>query len=205
MRTVTVLVAVLLALGAPAGAQEPSLEVLAGAHFGLAPNLFEDLGYGSAYDDAEKTRYLLWPTLAIEVTDMDLGGLTAGGGLGIQPLFITSVVRSQLNPNDTVYDELDMSLYGTFYAELPLDPLSIMAGPVLRFHYWNYEYFYDSSITADTETYYEGTYVSFGALAGVSFDAELSESVTIPVSVRVYPSFASTFIIPVTVLAGISL
>ena len=182
-----------------------SVRAIGGIHATLFIPRPDELEY-IGIDASEQDRYGLWPTVGIEVAGLRLGDLQVGGGVGIQPMFLARIVRSQLNPDDTFHTDLDLSLYTTVFMEYPLGKeLTLIAGPVGRLSYWSYDYLFDSQIGPDTANFYSGTYFAWGLMAGVAMPLSITDRLTIPISVRAYPTFAYGLMMPVAVLAGIQI
>lgn len=170
----------------------------------LAPDL-EDLEYVGLGPDEERSLWALWPLIAVHSPEFMIGPLPAAVMVGFQPMFISTLTRSQLNPDDTEHKDSDYSLYAMLESRYSLSPaLDLNFGAGLRLHYWTYDYYYDSELGPDTSEFDSGTYTSFAGMIGIRYSLTAGKT-KVPFYLRLHPVFAYGLMVPVSISTGFTL
>jgi len=204
MKSLTIaLLSVLILLIPPAlTAQGPvyphAVIIEGGVSYTLAAPTLEDLEYEGLGPDESRAVIAIWPVADVRIPIFDLGPSVLKLNIGIQPMFISTINRSQLNPNDTKHTDADYSAF--LLAEYPfpiLDGLDVSIGVGLRYHFWTYDYYYDSQVAADTSNSYSGSYFSLSMIAALDFLLG-----TIPFRIAVMPDFSYGVMLPVVASVG---
>jgi len=134
-----------------------------------------------------------------------IGPLPAAVTVGFQPMFISTLTRSQLNPEDTEHKDADYSLYAMLKSRYSLSPvLDLNFGVGLRLHYWTYDYYYDSQISSDSSEFDSGTYTSFSGMIGIRY-AFTAGNTPLPLYLKLHPVFAYGLMLPVSVSTSFNL
>jgi len=145
--------------------------------------------------------WALWPTVDVRMPIYQIGDSMLKLNVGIQPMFYIVHKTTQTNSYDTTYTDTDTSAYVMAEYSFPVkEGMDFTVGAGVRYHFWTYDYYYDSTITTDTSDYYVGSLFSLSFIFALDYMLE-----TVPVRVALMPDLSYGLMIPLTISVGFPL
>jgi len=163
----------------------------------LVPSL-DDLGYSGLSGDETRSVWALWPVVDLRVPVYQLGQSMLKLNLGIQPLFISVLKLSQLNTDDTENTDADYSFYAIAEYAFPVKKgMDFTVGAGFRYHFWTWNYYYDSQIGADSYNSSSGSSLTLSLL--LAMDYLMGKT---PLRIALMPDLSYGLIMPISISVG---